>query len=223
MHSVRGTPRAPGMTCTYNMWWPHAGGGEAFSPAQQCHAGQDVEKDVSLTQNSVRLIFFNLVKIQRLKFGCKTRASLSTTAEWTKLLNLGPWKCLWIFTPWDSEAAHSIFFLGTPLWLSWKKYVTFLKLCLLIPTFLLSSKSNRFHGSDSSDMSEGPNENYVEISFDKATSDKRNVKQIALHNGKWWTWADPCWWLGAKGKFEATHMFPFGKLSGFNVRRLYII
>lgn len=63
--------------------------------------------------------FFNLVKIQRLKFGCKTQASLSTTAEWTKLLNPGPWKSLWIFTPWDSEAAHSIF-LGIPVWLSWK-------------------------------------------------------------------------------------------------------
>lgn len=127
MHSVRGTPRAPGMTCTYNMWWPHAGGGEAFSPAQQCHAGQDVEKDVSLTQNSVRLIFFNLVKIQRLKFGCKTRASLSTTAEWTKLLNLGPWKCLWIFTPWDSEAAHSIFFFRDTIMIKLKKICDFLK------------------------------------------------------------------------------------------------
>lgn len=89
-----------------------------------------------------------------------------------------------------------------------KKYINFWKLCLVMPTFLLSSKSNCFHRSDSSDMSEGPNENYVETSFDKATSDKRNVKQIALHNGKWWTWADPRWWLGAKGKFEATHMFP---------------
>lgn len=53
-----------------------------------------------------------------------------------------------------------------------------------MPTFLFSSKSNCFHGSDSSDVSEGPNEKDVEISFDKATSDKRNVKQIALHNGK---------------------------------------
>lgn len=66
-----------------------------------------------------------------------------------------------------------------------KNYINFLKSCLLMPTFLLSSKSDCFHGSDSSDVSEGPNENYVEISFDKATSDKRNVKQIALHNGKW--------------------------------------
>lgn len=65
-----------------------------------------------------------------------------------------------------------------------KNYVNFSKLCLLMPTFLFSSKSNCFHGSDSSDVSEGPNEKDVEISFDKATSDKRNVKQIALHNGK---------------------------------------
>lgn len=65
------------------------------------------------------------------------------------------------------------------------KNVNFLKFCLLMPTFLISSKFSCFHGSDSSNVSEGPNENYVEISFDKATSDKRNVKQIALHNGKW--------------------------------------
>lgn len=52
-------------------------------------------------------------------------------------------------------------------------------------TFLLSLKLNCFYGSDSSDVSAGPNENDVEISFDKAASDKRNVKQIALHNGKW--------------------------------------
>lgn len=90
-------------------------------------------------------------------------------------------------------------------------------------TFLLSPKSNRFYRSDSSDVSEGPNENYVEISFDKATSDKRNVKQIALHNGKWWTSAEPCRWLSAKGKFEATRMFWFGNLSGFNVQHLYTI
>ena len=66
-----------------------------------------------------------------------------------------------------------------------KSYVNFLKLDLLMLTFLLSLKSNCFNGSESSDGSEGPNENYVEISFDKATSDKRNVKQTALHNGKW--------------------------------------
>lgn len=52
-------------------------------------------------------------------------------------------------------------------------------------TFLLSIKLNCFYSSDSSDVSTGPNENDVEISFDKAASDKRNVKQIALHNGKW--------------------------------------
>lgn len=66
-----------------------------------------------------------------------------------------------------------------------KSYVIFLKLYLLMLTFLLSLKSNCFYGSDSSPVSEGPNENYVEISFDRATSDKRNVKQIILHNGKW--------------------------------------
>lgn len=89
-------------------------------------------------------------------------------------------------------------------------------------TFLLSIKLNCFYGSDSSDVSAGPNENDVEISFDKAASDKRNVKQIALHNGKWWTSAEPCRWLSAKEKFEATHMFWFGNLS-YNVQHLYTI
>lgn len=36
-------------------------------------------------------------------------------------------------------------------------------------TFVLNLKSNCFYWSDSSDMSEGPNENYVEITFDKAS------------------------------------------------------
>jgi len=62
-----------------------------------------------------------------------------------------------------------------------QSYLNFLKLYLLLLALLLSRKSNR---SDSSDVSEGPKENDVEISFDKATSDKRNVKQIAVHNGK---------------------------------------
>lgn len=50
-------PEGTGMTCTCDMWWPHAAGGAAFSPAQQCHAGQDVKEDVSPPQNNVRLIF----------------------------------------------------------------------------------------------------------------------------------------------------------------------
>lgn len=115
-----------------------------------------------------------------------------------------------------------VLFWKLTLWFSWKVLRILKKLHLLMLTFLLSIKLNCFYGSDSSDVSTGPNENDVEISFDKAASDKRNVKQIALHNGKWWTSAEPCRWLSAKEKFEATHMFWFGNLS-FNVQHLYTI
>lgn len=158
--------------------------------------------------------FLNLVKIQRLKFGGQPVYSGRVNQV------IEPWSLDFYTMRFWGYLLH--FFRDTFM-IKLENYVNFLKLCLLMPTFLLSSKSNCFHGSDSSDVSEGPNENHVEISFDKATSDKRNAKQIALHNGKWWTRADPCWWLGAKGKFEATHMFPFGKLSGFNVQLLCTI
>lgn len=117
MHCVRGTLRAQGWrepTACGSRW--RRGSSQPHS-AVPCRTG--CEEGCVPHSKQCEDYFFNLVKIQRLKFGCRTWASLSTAAEWTKLLNLGPGMGLWIFTPWDSEAACSIY-LGIPLWLSWK-------------------------------------------------------------------------------------------------------
>lgn len=163
------------------------------------------------------------MQLLRVEFGCGTWAGLSTNTKWAKLLNLGPWKCLWVFMPRDSEATQFLVgFFESWLYDLAERSCGFLKNFIHYAYILVKPKVKLLLCSDSSDASAGPNENDVEISFDKAASDKRNVKQIALHNGKWWTSAEPCRWLSAKGKFEATHMFWFGNLS-FNVRHLYTI
>lgn len=80
-----------------------------LSSASPLSTGQGGKKDMFFTWNNIRLFFFfNLVKMQllRVEFGCGTWAGLSTNTKWAKLLNLDPWKCLWVFMPRDSEATQ---------------------------------------------------------------------------------------------------------------------